>query len=73
MKRLVKITFAILFIFCSFVFTSIYIMSNDISENYRINRGEEFEIDSFVPVTAVYNGVKMSQENFVRRVGDNFE
>jgi len=73
MKRFIKILFAVLLIACSFVFTSIYIISDDISLSYRINRGDELTIDSFVPVTASYNGVKTSQENFVKHTGEFFE
>ncbi len=73
MKKFIRITFVALLLFCSYVFTSIYIMSDDISQNYRINRGEELTIDSFMPVTVTYNGAKMSQGTYTRRVGENFE
>ncbi len=73
MKKFIKISFVFLLIVCSFVFTSIYIISDDISSSYRINRGDELTIDSFVPVTASYNGVKTSQENFVKHTGEFFE
>lgn len=73
MKKFIKIIFVVMLIFCSYVFTSIYIMSGDISENYRVNREEELIIDTFMPVTATYNGVKMSQGSFTRSVGERFE
>ncbi len=73
MKKAVKISFVFLFIFCSCLFTSIYIMSDDIAENYKINRGEELNLDTPMPVTAVYNGVKVSQGSFARHVGESFE
>lgn len=73
MKKFIKIIFASLLVLCSYIFTSIYIMSDDIAENYRINRGDELNVDTFMPITATYNGVKMSQGSFARRVGDSFE
>ena len=73
MKKLIKIIFVFFLVFCSCIFTSIYIMSNDISENYRINSGDEFNIDTFVPITASYNGIKMSQNSFARHIGDSFD
>ncbi len=73
MKNFIRIVFAALLIFCSCIFTSIYIMSDDISENYRVNRGDEFTVKSFMPVTATYNGVKMSQGVYTRQVGESFE
>ncbi len=73
MKKFIKILFAILLVFCSYVFTSIYIMSGDVAQSYKVNRGEELQMDTFMPVTAVYNGVKMSQGVYTRQVGDSFE
>ena len=73
MKKFIKLLFAILLVFCSYVFTSIYIMSGDVAQSYKVNRGEELKMDTFVPVTAVYNGVKMSQGVYTRQVGDSFE
>lgn len=73
MKKVIKFLFAILFIFCSYIFTSIYIMSADVAESYKINRGDEFQVDTFMPVTAVYNGIKMSQGVYTRQVGESFE
>ena len=73
MKKFLKCCFVVLLIACSFVFTSMYIISADVSSDYKINRGEEFTIDSFVPVTASYKGVKMSQGNFARHIGESFD
>ena len=73
MKKLVRIFCALIFLFCGFVFTSMYMMNGTVADNYKITRGEEFEIDSIVPVTAVYNGVKMSQSNQNYLVGESFE
>ena len=38
MKKAIKFLFGILFIFCSCIFTSIYIMSGSVAENYKVNR-----------------------------------
>ena len=73
MKKLIKIIFVILLVFCSFVFTSMCVMSSNISQEYKINRGDDFTLDTFIPITASYDGVKMSQGNFFRHVGDSFE
>ncbi len=73
MKKIIKTVFALLLIICSYIFTSIYIMSNSVADSYKVNRGEELHIDSFAPVTAVYNGVRMSQGVYTRQVGDSFE
>lgn len=73
MRKIIKIFFAVLLIACSYIFTSICIMSNDVAPSYKVGRGEELHVDTFMPVTAVYNGVKMSQGVYTRQVGDSFE
>lgn len=73
MKKAVKCTFVILLLFCCYIFTSIYIMSESVSENYKINRGEELQIEAFVPVTVSYEGAKKSQGVRIRNAGEKFE
>lgn len=73
MKKFIKIIFTFLLIFCSCLFTSIYIMSSDVVDSYKVNRGDELRVDTFVPLTAIYNGVKMSQGVYTNRVGESFE
>lgn len=73
MKKFVKFVFCMFFVFCSIIFTSVYLMSNTVEKNYKVNRGGELQIDSLIPVTAVYNGVKMSQSNQNHSVGDSFK
>ena len=73
MKKAIKFFCIISFVFCSFVFASVYFMSNSVSDNYKINRGDELRIDSIIPVTAVYNGAKMSQSNSNHLVGEKFK
>lgn len=73
MKKAIKIFCAVLLLASSCIFTSIYIMSDDISDNYKLNFGEELKIDSFMPVTAVYNGIKESQGGTPRQIGESYE
>lgn len=73
MKKVFKIFFAFLFIGCSGIFTLIYIMSNNLADSYKVSRGEELRIDGLVPVTAVYNGAKMSQGVYTRPLEENFK
>lgn len=73
MKKLFKILSAVMLVLCSFVFVSVYYLSNSVDDVYKINRGQELQIDSFVPVTAVYNGAKMSQSNDNYLVGESYK
>ena len=71
-KKVVKAVFLISMIFSAVAFSAVYIMGQSISENYKITRGDTLKIDSYIPVTAEYNGAKMSQMN-THNVGDVFE
>ncbi len=73
MKRIIKLFFVLCLIGCSCVFTLIYMIGDTVSESYKVTRGQELQIDSVVPITATYNGVKMSQNSLVRQVGDSFK
>ena len=73
MKKLIKTFFVLAALISSLAFTTIYIMDSNVANSYKINKGEELKIDSFVPVTAHYKGVKMSQESVVRSVGESFD
>ncbi len=73
MKKLIKTFFVIAALLSSLVFTAIYIMDNSVADSYKVNKGEELTIDTFVPVTAHYKGVKMSQESVIRSVGESFD
>lgn len=73
MKKAVKFVFFTFFVFCSLTFIAIYLMGNSVEQAYKINRGEELQIDTPIPVTAVYNGVKMSQSSENHSVGDSFK
>ncbi len=73
MKKLIKTFFVIAALLSSLAFTVVYIMDNSVADSYKVNKGEELNIDAFVPITAHYKGAKMSQESVVRSVGDSFD
>lgn len=73
MKKLIKIIFCFLLLFCTGIYTAVYILSSSVEKSYKINFGSELNIDSFVPVTAVYNGVKNLQTEEDYSVGDSFK
>lgn len=73
MKKFVKIVFAILLVVCSGVFGSIYVAQKAVADSYKVNRGEELIIDSVLPITVSYDGVRMSQGSYTRQVGETFE
>ena len=70
-KLLVKTFFIMTLIFCSGVFVLIYSVSREVLPSYKINRGEILNFDTKIPVTAEFNGAKMSQST-ANTVGENF-
>ncbi|MBR4911102.1 MAG: SpoIVB peptidase [Clostridia bacterium] len=54
------------------VFTAVIVLSRSISPQYKINKGDVFTIDTSIPVTAYFGGVKASQMEF-KNVGDVFD
>lgn len=73
MKKGIKIIFAVFALVSSIIFTCICITADNLSESYKINKGEELIIDSVLPITAVYNGTKMSQSSLSNSVGETFK
>ncbi len=71
-KTVIKTMFFVLLFVSATIFVLVYILGQHMSQNYKINRGEQLKIDSIIPVTAEYNGAKVSQSG-KHRVGDTFE
>lgn len=74
--RYVKLAFRTIFfallLICITIFTAVYILSRTVSREYKINRGDNFRIDSAMPVTADLRGIKADKGDFYE-VGDVFD
>lgn len=68
----VKSVFYICFIAVLVVFTSVITLNNSISKDYKVKRGNDININSFLPVTAVYNGTEISQSRVLETVGEEY-
>lgn len=71
-RILTKTLFFVLLIFFIFIFTAIIYLNNSISKDFKIKKGEPLNIQSSLPITAVYNGVKLSQSAKTQSVGEKF-
>lgn len=71
-RKLSRVVFFTALIFDIAVFGFIFYLKNDVSTSYKINKGECLNISSKIPVTAVYNGAKMSRSVYEHKVGDTF-
>ena len=70
--KLISRTFFFVFLaFSVTVFTLIFLLKNSIDDNYKINHGDILSFESKIPITAVYNGSKMSQSTS-KEAGEKF-
>ncbi|MBR6903199.1 MAG: SpoIVB peptidase [Clostridia bacterium] len=71
--KYVKLMFRTLFftvlLICITIFTAVFVLSQTVSREYKINKGDTFRIDSAIPVTADIGGVKATSSEF-NNVGD---
>ena len=71
-RSLIKIFFFDLVIFCILIFSAVIYLNGSINNNFKIKKGESLNITSPLPVTAVYNGVKLSQVSASKQIGEEF-
>lgn len=72
MRVLSKSVFFIFLIFDIFIFSVIAYLDTTVSENYKIKRGDVLSFETSVPITAVYEGTRLSQSGKTDAVGEEF-
>ena len=72
LKLALKTLFFATILVCITIFIAVFVLSKTVSREYKINRGDTFKIDSAIPVTADFGGVKASVGDFYK-VGDVFD
>ena len=72
MRVLSKSVFFIFLIFDIFIFSVIAYLNRTVSENYKIKRGDVLSFETSVPITAVYEGTRLSQSGKTDAVGEEF-
>lgn len=73
MRVLSKSVFFILLIFDIFIFSVIAYLNTTVSENYKIKRGDVLSFETSVPITAIYEGTRLSQSGKTDDVGEEFK
>lgn len=71
-RIIVKSVFIVLLIFSTLIFSGIIYLNNIVSNEYKIRRGEELDIQSPIPIVASFNGTKIAESTQSRKVGDSF-
>lgn len=73
MRVLSKSVFFVFLIFDIFIFSVIAYLNRTVSENYKIKRGDVLSFETSVPITAVYEGTRLSQSGKTDDVGEEFK
>ena len=72
--RFFNITFKVIFyislIFSVLIFSFIIMLSGELSNSYKITKGNNLVLNTDIPVTATYNGAKFSQSSSTRTIGE---
>jgi stage IV sporulation protein B len=69
----IKTIFFVL-LFCNIlIFSSLFYLNKNIDNNYKIKSGDTFNLDTVIPITAEYQGLKFSKTTQNLSVGDKFE
>lgn len=71
-RILTKTLFLLFTLFCTAVFATVIYINLNLSQDFKIKKGETLNISSILPVTAVYNGAKLSQISNTKSVGEEF-
>ena len=72
-NRIIRAIFFVFLISIIFIYATVIYLDNTIDEEYKIREGETLNINSFVPITAEYNGAKHSNVGGKYGVGEEFE
>lgn len=68
-----KTVFYISLFLSIFVFSAVIYLSNNVSKEFKIKKGDELSINSIVPITAIYNGTELSDSDNLNTVGAEYD
>lgn len=72
MKILIKSLCVFLLIICTTVFGMLFYLNQTVSTSYKVHAGEKLNLNSKIPITAMYNTVSLSGTNLTKQIGSNF-
>ena len=72
LRATVKVFFFIFLLFDCAVFTLIYMVSGQVSDTYKINKGETLQLDTMVPVKAIFSNTS-AVDSKTYKVGETFK
>ncbi len=72
-NRIVKALFLVLLISNILIFSAVIYLDNSIDSKFKIKNGESLDIGTTLPITAEYNGARLSRVSGNYGVGEEFE
>ncbi len=67
-----KTLFFVCLLFAVFTFAALSYLNTNLSSKYKLSKGQKLNIDTALPVTAVYEGVKFSQTTLNGNIGESY-
>ena len=71
-RIIIKSLFAVFLIFSVIIFSGIIYLQNTVSNQYKIKKGEELNLESKVPIVASFNGSALAEASNNKSIGDSF-
>ena len=68
-----KCVFILALLLDTAVFGSVIYLNGSISDNYKIKKGDGLTFNTAVPITAEYEGLKLSQTGKTEQIGEEFD
>lgn len=68
-----KCVFILALLFDIAVFGAVIYLNGSISDNYKIKKGDGLTFNTAVPITAEYEGLKLSQTDKTEQIGEEFD
>ena len=72
-RILTKCIFSAFLVLIIAVFGSILYLENNISESFKIKRGDTLNLNSHIPLSAEYDGVSLTKRGTTQNIGEEFK
>ena len=57
---------------CIVIFGMLFYLNSTVVSDYKVHSGEKLQLNTGIPITAVYNNAALSQSNPIRQIGSSF-
>lgn len=72
-RILTKSIFSAFLVLIIAIFGSIIYLENNISESFKIKRGDTLNLNSYIPMSAEFNGISLTERGTTENIGEEFD